>query len=303
MVSFALDGAPEIPRGPGDFGGVSGVTLQRAGNLFVGRFRASDIPPGGYQWVVEIRDQRQPLEGTAITTSVDVRGGDMELRFDLPAAALALTGAVTLNGEAPKADKVRIWLQLDGASAKTDTYQKLAERFVLADNKTGAFSIPSVPLGHFHVMVGGPLPRDVYIEDVRSGNKSVFDAGFDIDTGEIPRLDIRLRAGGGSISGTVGDTQGKPVAGASVALVPASRESRGNPARFHSVTSDVDGKFNIASVAPGEYKLFAWSVVPSGAWFNATFLSRFEDKGTHVTVSRQSSSVTTELTTLTTAKP
>ena len=51
---------------------------------------------------------------------------------------------------------------------------------------------------------------------------------------------------------------------------------------------------SFGNLAPGQYKLFAWDGVPTGAWMNADFIAKFEERGTAVTVNagvRQSAQV------------
>jgi hypothetical protein len=72
--------------------------------------------------------------------------------------------------------------------------------------------------------------------------------------------------------------------GATVVLVP-TESRRQNRTLYRSVGSDASGRFTMTSVPPGEYKLFAWPAgVPSGSFYNATFLKRYEDRGRTLTV-------------------
>ena len=45
-----------------------------------------------------------------------------------------------------------------------------------------------------------------------------------------------------------------------------------------------DGQFHFKSVPPGEYKLFAWEDVESGAWLDPDFIKPLDDKGKSVTI-------------------
>jgi hypothetical protein len=267
---------------------VSFISLQPAGNFLVGNFQATNVPPGIYAWIVN-----GAVSGNRVIASfpVEVRGSDVEgLRFE-PRPGVTVKGTMTVDGKPPGANKGYVRFQVDGVFSR---WPGSPQFDVSADEKTGAFSNPDVPTGRFRAVPGAGLPRNLYIEDVRSGGQSVFDAGFDVGTAEP--VEVLLRSGTSTVSGTVIDDAGKPVVNAVVALVPPLA-SRQNLARFRDTYANADGKFSIPGLAPGEYKLFAW---PNGSFYgaasNAAFLSRFEEKGVLVTISGKSATVTVELT-------
>ena len=88
------------------------------------------------------------------------------------------------------------------------------------------------------------------------------------------------------MAGTALDSTGKPVAGATVVLAPAQTK-RQNRALYRTATADGDGKFSIRSVAPGSFRLFAWQQpVTGGAYYNAAFLAKYEDRSRPVNVTQ-----------------
>jgi hypothetical protein len=54
------------------------------------------------------------------------------------------------------------------------------------------------------------------------------------------------------------------------------------------VTTDQYGRFTIKSVDPGEYKVFAWEDVETGAYMDPEFVKPVEGQGESVTI-RESS--------------
>jgi hypothetical protein len=201
---------------------------------------------------------------------------------------------VTVDGGPPGDNKIRVWIQVEGASAKRPGYQALAARIVLADAKTGAFSIAGASMGRFHLMVGDTLSPKLYMEDVQSGGQSAFDPGFDVGATPPPPLQVMLRSGAGTVAGTVLDEAKKPRSGALVVLVP-DLPGRRNRARFHTAMAGAAGEFRMGCVAPGESKLFAWTDAPGGAYFNPAFLARFEDRGVPIAITGQASAVNANL--------
>jgi hypothetical protein len=55
-------------------------------------------------------------------------------------------------------------------------------------------------------------------------------------------------------------------------------------------TAGLQGKFQFTNIAPGDYQLYAWQEVESGAWLDSDFLAPFEEKATSVTVTEGSQS-------------
>lgn len=216
-------------------------------------------------------------------TDVDVTSGDVNgVSFDIYSNVLA-NGTVTVNGNAPGQTSVRVALQADGSLAKLGSYQGLAIRAVVADGKTGAFTIPNVLAGRYRVEMGSALPPDLYLADVRQGGVSVFDSGFEAGREAPAPLQVMVRSGARAVEGTVKDAKGKPVEGATAVLIPP-KEARQNHARYYTGKSDASGHFKIQGVAPGNYSLFSWQNMPDGAYFNDRFVSRNEDAGRRVSV-------------------
>ncbi len=68
-----------------------------------------------------------------------------------------------------------------------------------------------------------------------------------------------------------------------VVLVPMGKR-RENPYFYRTTLTDALGKFSLQGVPPGEYRIFAWDDVDSGAWQDPEFLAVYEERGTRVTV-------------------
>jgi len=221
--------------------------------------------------------------GGIARADVDVANGDVSgVTFDIYANVLA-NGTVTVNGNAPGQTTVRVALQADGSLGKLGSYLGLAARAVVADAQNGAFTVPNVLAGKYRVEMGGALPGDLYLSDVRQGGVSVFDSGFDVGREAPAPLQVMVRSGGRTVEGTVKDPSGKPVEGAIAVLIPP-KDLRQNHARYFTGKSDASGRFKIQGVAPGNYSLFSWQDMPEGAYFNDRFVSRNEDAGRKVNV-------------------
>lgn len=251
-----------------------------------GKFETQEVAPGTYDLYATVQDFRNWLGGGAASAvgrvPIEVRDRDLEgisVRVD---PSVEVIGSVSFSSGVPDRNSLRVTLKADGSSAKYFFYGEVAGRPVTVTSD-GSFSIPGVPEGRFHVMIAG-LSADNYVADIRRGNSSVYDSGFEVAAVSREPIQVIVKSDAGSIKGVVRDAGGKPMANATVALAPA-RSRRQNPALYADTTSDSGGNFSITGVAPGDYKLFAWErAVWIGARQNPAFIAKYEDRGRPVTV-------------------
>ena len=146
----------------------------------------------------------------------------------------------------------------------------------------GAFNM-TMTAGDFRVTVNG-LPSGHYVKSIRVGSTDVLAAGLRA-MGPLPDpIDIVIASDGGSIRGVVLDDRGAPYANATLALVPETPDLRGRLDLYRNTTSDFEGSFQITTIPPGNYKLFAWTFAPIGSWQTAEFLRNYETSGQIVRV-------------------
>lgn len=104
---------------------------------------------------------------------------------------------------------------------------------------------------------------------------------FTVHAGSDASLELTLSARTARVSGTVLTSDSLPAVGVQVVLVPD--EPRRN-SKFRSDTTDQNGKFTIAGIEPGDYKLFSWDIADEDdePWFEADWLKPFEANGTSI---------------------
>jgi hypothetical protein len=79
----------------------------------------------------------------------------------------------------------------------------------------------------------------------------------------------------------------KPQQGIITVLVP---QDRGRLDLYKTANSGAEGKVSFANVPPGDYKIFAWEEVKQGAWQDALYMEKFEEKGRLVHVEKAGAS-------------
>jgi hypothetical protein len=146
---------------------------------------------------------------------------------------------------------------------------------------SGVFTFATVPPGRYRIQTLA-MPENAYVADIRIGDKSVYDQGFDAGS-ETGQIDVIVNSNGAQIQGAVRDSGGKPFAFARIALVPALPR-RQNIALFKSVSSDANGKFTLRGIAPGEYKLFAWELAPFNLSLSPDFIARYEAQAGSISI-------------------
>jgi Carboxypeptidase regulatory-like domain len=118
-----------------------------------------------------------------------------------------------------------------------------------------------------------------YVKSIRSGSQDILRSGFTAAPSERIDLDVLLGSDGGSVEGVVSDSDDKPVTGATVVLIPNDTVLRTRFDFTRDVVTDQAGHFELKSIAPGRYKLFAWDDIEPGSWFDPEVLRRVESKG------------------------
>src|SRR5688572_16472470 len=144
----------------------------------------------------------------------------------------------------------------------------------------GNFSIPAVPEEVYWTRFAR-LPACAYALSMKQDGASVRDEHVRVS--QDTTLDVVFAAGGGSVEGSVRNAKGEKVSNAVVAVLPdAPLREHGH--LYRSATSDQNGNFRVAGIAPGAYHVFAWSDLEGEAFRNAEFMTRFEERGSAIAV-------------------
>jgi hypothetical protein len=259
-----------------DLSSVASVSLNSSG----GQFDIPNILPGSYEIFARVNDKDSPALGQVEVDVVnqDVTGVKVDVR-----SAVAVAGSLTVSTPGRSnlsMDSWRVTLEPSGPLAKMGFGLRggpIGAR-LSPISKDGMFNVRGVPPGQYRIRVTG-LPDGFYVDGIRQNGTSIFDSGFNVGVESPSPIQVDVKFGSGSVEGVA-----QP--GAIVALVPD--DHRQTYSLYYGATADATGAFTMRSVAPGEYKIFAWVTSPGGAYLNSDFLKKYEDSGRAVTVAPDS---------------
>jgi len=69
-----------------------------------------------------------------------------------------------------------------------------------------------------------------------------------------------------------------------VVLIPQERERKDQPQYYKTTTTDTAGSFTFKNLDPGQYKVYAWREVESGAYMDPEFVGPVESRGQALTI-------------------
>jgi hypothetical protein len=230
------------------------------------------IAPGSYDVVItnggpfagDMQYGRARLEVLNSPIDVEVRA----------MSAARLTGSVSIERDGKRL-------------AASDIRCRIRSQFGLADCGKGQV-VPGP-----HEIEFADMPADTYVTSAIASGRDIITHGLNIDADT--NLEIVLASPGGIAQGVVRDKDGNTIPDAVVALVPDAPRRNFAP-HYRSVITDPNGGFEIHGIAPGTYRLFAWTELEGAAYRNAEFMKEFEDKGMPITFEKGGQRLEAELT-------
>jgi protocatechuate 3,4-dioxygenase beta subunit len=256
----------------------SHVTSQTFVNDPQGVFELRNVTPGAYFLYAFLYRERSELARQPLEVA----------EADLDGITLMVAPGVDLKG------RVRVEGQLDSGvgSFQVSLSPKNTRPFfggIPSDSVKpgGSFLLKNVFDDEYEINIDG-LPGGYFLKSARLDGNDALTAGFTISTRQTPGLlDILVSSNGARIDGVVSEDQ-KPFPGASVTLVP-DPPHRGERRLFKSTSTDQLGHFVLQGIPPGDYKLFAWESIETGAYTSSDFLLPFENRGESLHISEGSS--------------
>jgi hypothetical protein len=243
-----------------------------------GNFDIAGVAPGAYFLVAT-------TVKVSVITPVEVGNSNLQ---NIPIVAMPpvkLTGRFVIEGSSRTGTELRIQdLRVDRVTRVPDllgiplggpSYSPPAQ-------SDGSFTLDGVSPGDFRVSVRTGL-QDAYVKSIRMGNADVLDAGLHIAGPPDALLEVVIGASGGRISGKLVNARGESLSNRTVVLVPDAR-LRHRTDLYKSVATDTAGAFRFQGIPPGDYELFAWENVETGAWQDPNFIRPYEGRGKKVLI-------------------
>jgi uncharacterized surface anchored protein len=146
------------------------------------------------------------------------------------------------------------------------------------------FKITNAGRDSYNVSVYG-FPEGFYVKSIRMGNQDLTDAGVDFTEGPPSgELVVVLNPNGGQVEGNIQNAKGENAVGATVTLIPADENRRSTLTSYKTASTDQNGRFSIKGIRPGEYKIYAWEEIESGAYQDPEFMKPHESAGKAVSI-------------------
>ena len=268
------------PRSRGGIGSRLVQSLRNATINDQGAFEIRSVAPDSYELVGIINDRNNRMFGVV---PLEVGNSDVQNVTVVISPGLSIAGRVSIEGPNAGANgadgsRMRISLRRSGSELQFEPGQ--AGATVQPD---GTFTLQQVGPGNYRVNVAG-MPRDAYIKFARLGPTDVLNEGLHVERQPSMPLEIVLGTDSGTVDGTVTNNKQEPSVNVTVALVPDPAH-RNRSELYRSAATDSQGRFHFGGVPPGDYKLFAWEDVDSGAWQDPDFLRPVEERGRLIQIS------------------
>jgi Carboxypeptidase regulatory-like domain len=268
---------------PAEFKHASTITLQpRSVAVFAptnlgraipaqdGSFEIRNVHPGSY--TLSATDNTTGQFRIAFT-NIEVGTGDVEGVALAFVPNLELTGHLHIDSEAVRPAHITL---------QRRERMQFYSNAVATVKEDGSFLFQAVLPGEYDLDVA--LPPRGYLKSARLDDEDVL--GKAIHLGAAPSaLEVTISTQGATIDGTVED-DGRPIAGATVVLVPDAAR-RNASLYYRRARTDLAGKFTLLGIAPGAYKVFAWEEIEDGAWQDPDFLGSYEARGESVRLEQQ----------------
>jgi protocatechuate 3,4-dioxygenase beta subunit len=250
-----------------------------------GSFEVAGVAPGSYTLTASVQDGQKTLFAYQHLEVGNSNIDDVTLSLTTGAE---LPGQLRFEGQPPAS--------LNGIEVSLEEFEGYEFRMgpqPSAEMKDdGTFTLPSIAAELYRARVRG-LPDGYYLKSVRLGDDELKDTGIDATHELSGTLLVTVSSRAGLIEGVVQNDKDQPVPGASVVLVPEPKK-RGRSDEFEHVTTDQYGRYIVKSIAPGDYKLFAFEDMEPGEYMDPEFLKPVEEQGVKIGI-REGSRENTDL--------
>jgi protocatechuate 3,4-dioxygenase beta subunit len=232
-----------------------------------GTFELRNLLPGEYVLMASTDNRADPAYGREEVSISDSDITSVQVTLE---HGVTVSGTVKLEGGGPPG-RLSIFLS-DSGGAFGQAYSGQ----IKAD---GTFELPGIALGKYATHLQ-ELPEGAYVKSIRFGQQDITRTVLDLTSGGSGTLDILLSPHAAEVSGTVKNKDGAAMTGVEVTLWPKQGQSK----RVYQGSTDQNGDFRIAGLAPGDYYMNAWEDLDPYLSFDLDFLRRFASLETTITL-------------------
>jgi 5-hydroxyisourate hydrolase-like protein (transthyretin family) len=258
------------------------TTIDRNGN-----FEIRGVTPGSYNLVAAV-PSREVTAAARMQVDVGNRSVDnLNITINPP---LTVAGRIRIEGQTDTTAVPNVQVSLRSREGGNRMFGSNAAGKVAAD---GTFTLANVNPDQYTLTLSG-LPDGYYIKSIRAGEQDALTPGLDLSRGAAGAIDVILSPNAGQVTGIVQNGQQQPAPGAAVVLVPLEAERSTQPQYYKTATTDDTGRFTVKTLDPGQYRVYAWQEVESGAYMDPDFIKPVENSGQTVTI-RESSQETVQV--------
>lgn len=239
-----------------------------------GTFDLRDAISGNYNLFARAatRDKVEYASQPVSVGETDVDGVVLRL-----APTLDLSGSLQVEGT-PAAGSARMEVLLESPEAGLATQGFSGYAMVAND---GTFTVRNLVPGAYQVEALGSIPGK-YLKTIRFGDQDVPSGRMNL-TEAGGAITLVFGADPGQLRGTVQTASGTAAPNAEITLVPEG-DHAGRPDLCAQTVADSNGNFVFQSLAPGQYKLFAWEQVDPNMVWSPDFRKPFENDAGSVTI-------------------
>ena len=263
----------------------------------VGNFQFRDIRPGNYELRANARIDGRSYTGNVL---IDVRDRDLDAVEVLVRPPAEVKGRLLIDDEqqniyfsrrttaagfgVPNGGVSEVRLLLVPMNSPSSVLNSMPNAVIDPTGKL--FSFGEIAEGNYKLNVllltDGRPSQALYVEDIRAGGKSVIDSGFQVGLDVVDSMEVVVGTKPGSVEGRIAG--GRSSLPAALILIPeASRRS--NLSLYQVINVDGDDHFQVAGIAPGQYKLFAVPYLNEPPPFRSMeFIARYESRAISITV-------------------
>lgn len=251
--------------GPMGMGGGAGASQVQSD----GTFELAGVTPGAYKLVVNAFGEGRPKVVGNTKLSVGNNNVDGVVVTQMP--SLSFPGKVIVEG-----DKSLVNLKQVRIQAQSD----LGFNQPISVGEDGSFAMKDLSPEKYRFTVG--QLTGAYVKAINVGGQDIQDTGIDLGSGGGGAIEVILSTKIAKVDGMVEKQKQDDAPG----TVIVARVGPNSELAYMNLTARVEdgGKFSLANLPPGEYKLFAFEEIDTATASDPEFLKKFEDRAVNVKI-------------------